>query len=95
MIVKLGGRKRQVSLYVFVDKMNSDEVHFNYSRNLTEENAVLNTPELDTNSPSYKQNPTATVLQHLGKQTLYCKHFINTGVVVADTEFLIGRDANV
>ena len=53
---------------MLADEMNSDEeVHFNYSRNLTEENAVLNTPELDTNSQSYKQNPTATVLQHLGE----------------------------
>ena len=53
---------------LFADDMatSEDEVHFNYSRNLTEENAVLNTPELDTNSPTYKQNPTATVLQHLG-----------------------------
>ena len=54
---------------LFADDMTTseDEVYFNYSRNLTEENAVLNTPELDTNSPTYKQNPTATVLQHLGR----------------------------
>ena len=54
---------------LFADDMTTseDEVQFNYSRNLTEENAVLDTQELDTNSPTYKQNPTATVLQHLGR----------------------------
>lgn len=55
--------------------VSDDETRMNFAQNATENNADLSPLELDTDSPSYGQDPVARVLQHLGKKRLNCESF--------------------